>query len=177
MRMKILEVFDYLDNSISWEKHGRFELATFTIKNVQYILQIEKKPGFYVDMNLKGKTVYEVSFFIHGDNSFSTQNNSTSPTKVYGAVLHAFKMKYSLDEYQNFYFSAERRHSTSDKEYEFKIELYENLVSRVRKQHGGYLYHHRTVSGVEFLLTKQELKSKQWVNEHQEMIKKFLKLT
>jgi len=136
--MRINEIFD-TNIGIKpehWQQKGRFLLVSFKINEQGYIIQIERKP-------IEGITnAVEISFFrsdvTDSEAAFSTTNDQKRPINVYGIVLNA--VLPMIKNYDAMLVTAERRHSSSDDEYETKIRIYNTLVDKMSRQSGVKLY-------------------------------------
>lgn len=164
--MKLIEIFDHTE-ILDWQRNGKFELAKLILDNAAYLLQIESKLLFPKNqvLELVGKKTAEVSFNlldIAGDNSFSTSNSSTKPIKVYGAVLNGLAEKFT--DYDAFYFSAERRHSKTEEEFESKKEIYLLAANKAKKRTGALLYESEDGRGAYWLLSKIKLSAESLEN-------------
>lgn len=155
--MKLNEIFDSKIENLQWQQNGRHLLSSIFIDDQQYIIQIEKKPLLFFDNALKIKSA-EVSFFKadeeDSEKAFSTQNNfKKNPVSVYGVVINAL-----IDQFNNFdafYFSAERRHSNSEKEFQQKKMIYFMLADRLRKKISNVeLYELENERAAEYLVSK-----------------------
>lgn len=132
--MRLNEIFD-TDLGISpedWNQQGRFLLTRFKINGQGYIIQLERKP-------IEGiKNATEVSFFRSdindSDAAFSTTNQQMSPATVYGIVANA--VLPVADKFDAILVNAERRHSSSDKEYQAKLRIYNSLVQGLGRRAG-----------------------------------------
>jgi len=152
--MLLKEIGDTKRN-LQWQKHGNFELSSFTENDEEYQIQIEKKPIFKIP-ELKGKKVAEVSFFLKNEDdsekSFSTVKSKNPAFKVYSIVANSLLEK--LNEYDAFYFLAERRHSSeSEEEYETKKEIYRFFADKVKRVNGRRYYEKEDYTGHIYLVS------------------------
>lgn len=158
--MLLDEIFNHTEQ-LNWQLNGRFELAEFTVDNVKFQIQIDRKPlDAFAD--LKNKKTAEVSFFREDiqnhDDAHSTAGNSKKiSVKVYGAVLNGLKDKF--DNYDAFYFTAERKHSTNQEEFEAKNRIYFYMSDRIAKHFHTlvYFYEKETSAKTEYLVSKIKL--------------------
>lgn len=150
--MKMNEVFDAVA-SVDWSENERFLLGTFEVNNIEYNIQLQRRP-------IEGvKNGAEVSFYINTDDTeqaFSTINlHKLVPTKVYGIVFNALLSK--VDQFDALYFNAEKRHSKTDKEWKIKQHVYSTLAMRL-KNAGFKEYQTRShLASTEWLLSKVSL--------------------
>lgn len=157
--MKLYEIFDSKINNLQWQVHGRYLLSGVIIDDQQYTIQIEKKPLLFFD-NPQAVKSAEVSFFKTNEDdsekAFSTQNNfKKTPVSVYGVIANAL-----VDQFYNFdafYFSAEKRHSNTEKEFQQKKTIYFLLADRLRKKIPNVqLFELETSTAQEYLVSKIE---------------------
>lgn len=107
-------------------------------------------------INLKPRKFLFFRKDLDGEKSFSTTNATKSiPSKVYGIVSNGLLEKFK--EYDAFYFSAERRHSTSVSEYDTKIKIYGAIANKISKRIGAYFYESEMSSHCQFLVSNQKL--------------------
>lgn len=158
--MKLVEIFNSKID-LDWQKHGRFELSQFFVNETPYIIQIEKRPILELQLEDSIKTA-EVSFFRHDieneKKAFSTQQeNIKVPYVVYGAVGNALKQKFN--NYDLFYFTAEKKHSNNTKEYEQKIQIYRSLCIKLKKDslEEVFYYENEDSTKYEFIISKIEI--------------------
>lgn len=132
--MLLSEIFDtHID--LQWQRSGRYELAAFDYEGLPYTIQLEKH-NFLDLRELYDKNVVEASFFRNDvddeDQAFSTSNDSKSPpVKIYGAVKNALQDKF--ENFEVLYFLADRKHSSSEKEYQQKIKIYLTLAKMLKR--------------------------------------------
>lgn len=172
--MRITEIFDSKLN-LKWQKNGRIELTTFTVKDVKYNIQIESKPIAKVP-ELKNKKTAEVSFFVDNTNSdtaFSTQYEfGNEAFKVYGVVLSALAEKFK--EYDAFYFIARPEHSSNPAELKTKTGIYLTLANKVAGAHPFRVYDQKSRYGNAFLVSKIPIENNvDFINEALEYMKRI----
>lgn len=136
--MKLNEIFD-TDLHIKpsqWQQRGRFLMVGFKINNQGYTIQFEKKPIEGISNSA------EFSFFRNditdSEAAFSTTNNEKSPSKVYGIAANAALLM--IDGFDAIMITAERRHSSSNEEYNSKIRIYNSLVQSIQRKKEFKLY-------------------------------------
>jgi len=150
--MNIQEVFDTVAD-VNWKETDRFLIGEFKVNNIEYKIQIQRRP-------IEGvKNGAEVSFYVKtsdNEQAFSTMNlHKLVPTKVYGIVFNALLTK--VDQFDTLYFNAEKRHSKTDKEWEIKLHIYSTLAMRL-KNAGFKEYQTRSHStSTEWVLSKVSL--------------------
>lgn len=171
--MQLTEVFD-TNIKLEWTTRGRFELASFIVKDVGYVIQIERKPIRMVE-ELKNKKTAEVSFFTKTGNAdeshTSTNKIGNAAPKVFGIVFNAIAEKFK--QYDAFYFSAQTKHSKSEEELTTKSEIYLTLANSVAKRVSvpARVYDQRSRYGHAFLVSKIEIDDQDFINEALEYIK------
>jgi len=157
--MKLDEIFDTkLD--LSWQLHGRHELTSFTVEDKTFVIQIERRPLSEVP-ETNGLKTAEVSFYRHdldNDDAFNTTKESPKMTSaIYGIMTNAVAVKF--ESYDVFYFSAERKHSSNQEEYETKVRIYDALSRRVKGRYKNvFRYEAEVQDKMQFIVSKQELK-------------------
>jgi hypothetical protein len=158
--MKLYEIFNSKVD-LMWQKQGRFDLAPISFEGLPYQIQIEKKPLYDVFVEaLKIKSA-EVSFYKvdvdNEDKAHSTSNDfKINPAMLYGVIANSVSEKFS--EYEAFYFSAERKHSNSEKEYKQKCKIYFFLADKLKKNSNNTTYYeNETNLKKEFLVCKKEI--------------------
>jgi hypothetical protein len=158
--MKLQEIFDHTEQLV-WQRNGRFELSQFKINDGIFNVQIDRKSLDHRFKELIGKRTAEVSFYradIDDDKkAFSTNSGTTksSTAKVYGAVLNGLSDKFN--EYDAFFFLANRDHSNSDEEYNTKREIYSFMADRMNKKLGFYFYENNESKSTNYLISKIKL--------------------
>jgi len=174
--MELWEVFN-TTCPLTWERNGRFELAELELGDDVYVIQLETKRIDVKSLWKLYRYTAELSFFkpqVPGDASFSTNKSSNFAGKVYGAVVNGVLEKFT-SSYDAIYFCAEKRHSTTETEFEMKDGIYKFLADRVAK-HGGFFYYERSsTSRTEYIVSKIELgePTNGFVNPRDEALKKF----
>jgi hypothetical protein len=156
--MEIWEIFDSSIKDLKWQKTGRFELTEFEVDSQSFIIQIEQKRLHLPSLNAF-KTA-EVSFFrkdLDGEKAFSTGNQSTIPSSVYGIVSNSLLDKFK--EYDAFFCTAEKRHSLSQSEFETKVKIYSMISNKISKRLGAYYFEKESVDYCAFLVSRQKLSS------------------
>ena len=129
--MLLQEIFD-TDINIKpedWQENGRFLMVSFIINQQGYTIQLERKP-------IEGiQNAAEVSFFRNdvedSEVAFSTTNNQPRSLLVYGIVANAIPP--IADRFDALLIVAERRHSSSEKEYQTKQRIYNSLVQIITR--------------------------------------------
>lgn len=171
--MNISEIFDSSLLDIRWQINGRYILCSFKIKDSEYQIQIEKKPLPYDE--LKGKRTAEVSFSRNDiddiEKSHSTTKSSDFPGRIYGIVSNALTKKF--EDFDAFYFIANRRHSSSTEEFELKTKIYFMLADRIAKKIGVFFYESKDSSDNIFLVTRERIEKAGMVIEAEEVRKQF----
>lgn len=153
--MRLEEIFDTKQN-VEWNKTGNFEFTSFTVNNIKYIIQIENTGSKFPELNNYKNA--EITFRLSNiktDDAFHTANKlnkSISPLKVYGTVMNSLADKFK--EYDSFYFSVLKRHSTNNNEFDSKRRIYSDLLNRLRMKYRTYKYEHKECDGIEFLVSK-----------------------
>lgn len=150
--MIISEIFDTIIIP-SWQKNGRFELASFNSNGYEYVIQIENKPLHFVE--LKNKKTAEISFYRNLDDSeaaHSTTHEIKNPFYVYGGVANALLEKFM--SFEAFYFNAEIRHSDNKEQFETKKEIYSFLGNRMAKRTGTKFYEKNGTDQYEVIVSK-----------------------
>jgi hypothetical protein len=158
---------------INWIDKSTYELGAFKLDEKMYVIQIRRihVPGVE---ELSNKRTAEVSFF-RGDiedveRAHSTLGDVLYPFKIYGVVFNALVKKFQ--EYDAFFFTAERRHSGVD--FDKKIKLYDTLAHRLSRRVSGIYYYNVTVHDAEeFLLSKVEIKNPKYVNKLKEALNRI----
>lgn len=172
--MQISEIFD-TNLNLTWQTSGRFLLSSFKFETGQYLVQIEIKPIKF--LSLKGKKTAEISFSRNdiedGEAAHSTTSDEKIPFKVYGAVSNALMEKF--DEFDAFYFIANRRHSKDDSEFEAKKRIYFSLADRLSKKIGAYFYEQKSGADEEFLVSKIRIDDHNMIIAAEEAKKAFNK--
>lgn len=136
--MKLNEIFD-TDLHIEpkdWKQQGRFLMTGFKLNGQGYTIQIERKP---IEGISNGA---EFSFFRNeikdNEAAFSTTNTQIGPTLIYGIVANA--VLPMINNFDAILITAERRHSSSEEEYNAKLRIYNTLVQRTQRKSGYRLY-------------------------------------
>lgn len=167
--MLLWEIFD-TELDIEWKQSGRFVLGPFIWDDKKYTIQIENKPLDFPE--LKGKKTAEISFFRsdkEGEAAFSTSSDTSFPIRVYGVSANALIKKY--EEYDAFYFIAEKRHSKNEKEFKIKTDVYDLISDRLAKRIGAKLYDYRTPVSNEYLVSRIKIKSDKFKNPLKEALR------
>ena len=155
--MKLNEIFDTEIKNLHWQSHGRYLLAGIKIDKIFFTIQIERKPLLIFDNSIKVKSA-EVSFFRtyeqDEDKAFSTYDDlKQSPVSIYGSIANALANQFK--DFDAFYFSAERKHSSSEKQFQQKKKIYFTLADRLRRKGSNVdLFELETPSSQEYLVTK-----------------------
>lgn len=147
---------------LHWQKDGRFEMAKFQINDVSYVIQLETLPNvthFNVP-DFKGSKIAEVSFFIQKavdiETSFSDQkDHQPAAMKVYSATMYGVADKF--DEYDVFFFIAERRHSKDGMTFEQKTRIHRSLVAAMKSTKRFHYYEHEDNTKSTFIVSKIKL--------------------
>lgn len=153
--MELWELFEAFDSrvDIKWQGHGSGEYGVFALDDKIYQIDLSKT----LVPHLKTKNAVEVSFHraaMEKEKSFSSTNDITAPTAVYGTVANALTDRFN--KYDAFYFTAEERHSKNEDQYEKKARLYRILADRLSKRSGGTLYVSKSQGRTEYLISKIE---------------------
>lgn len=157
--MKLNEIFDSKIDNLHWQTHGKYLLTAVMIDEHEYIIQIEKRSLLFFDNPLKVKSA-EVSFFKadekDNEKAFSTQHVfKKTPVSVYGVITNALIEQFN--NFDAFYFSAEKRHSNNQKEFDQKKAIYFMLADRLKKKISGVeLYELESETAAEYLVSKIE---------------------
>jgi len=164
--MKITEIFDSSLN-LDWEQQGRYKLAAFSVDGIWYQIQIEEKPIVHAP-ELRGKKTAEVSFFkkdsSDDEKAHSTANDQDAPSAVYGVVMNALKDQFA--HYDAFYFSCEKRHSETDKQFKLKVRIYNYAASEIKhKYFKAQRYRFHDINLEKWIISKIPFTDKNFINE------------
>jgi len=168
--VKIVEILNTKIHLV-WVNHDRFELTNFSAEGIEYVIQIEKKPLPFDE--LKNQKTAEISFFRTDDDSeraYLTSHLERHQFSVYGAVANALAEKFN--DYDAFYFVANRRHSDDDEQFRIKKKIYRFAADRMAKKIGAFLY---VNSGTDedFLVTRVKIKKNGYIIEAEEAKKQL----
>lgn len=136
--MLLQEIFD-TDLNIKpedWQENGRFLMVSFIINQQGYTIQLERKP-------IEGiQNAVEISFFRNdvedSEAAFSTTREQSRSLLIYGIVANAIPP--IVDKFDALLIVAERRHSSTEKEYQTKQRIYNSLIQIVTRLQGFRLY-------------------------------------
>lgn len=137
--MNLVELIEAFDSKIDldWKPGaGGSSMAGFMIDGVRYVLQL-------LPITVNYRKIYEASFHLadeKGDSSFKTTGASSSPSSVYGVVANGLIDRLRDGEYSSAFFSAERRHSSSDHQHEAKLRIYGFAAKRIARKLGWEMY-------------------------------------
>lgn len=165
--MKINEIFN-TKIKVNWQISGRFELTSFHVDDIEYTIQIEKKP-LHFDELLNKKTA-EISFFRNDIDNTETVHSTTNDAKrslsVYGAIANALVEKFA--SYDAFYFIANRRHSANDEQFQSKKLIYRFAADKMSKRTGAFFFIGTEGQDENFLVTKIRTNKKGYIIEAEE---------
>jgi CRISPR-associated Cas5-like protein len=167
--MNIWEIFD-TSIQLTWQQNGQYELAALNFENIPYVLQIYKTQLRQIP-ELLGKNTAEVSFFrsdLTDQQSFSTTYDVPSPTMLYGVISNALADKFA--NYDAFYFSAEKAHSSTKDEYDAKVSIYQYAARRMLKRYGAKDYVNINNRGTDFIISKIAIVSDAYKNPVKEYL-------
>lgn len=173
--MKLEEIFDSKIENLQWEKHGDYELAGFYVNHIPYTIQIEQKTIPNVNGLFDYKTA-EISYFRtdkDNNDAFKTTGESEFDTyALYGVLINALINKF--EDYEAFYFSVERRHSTNDKEYRQKRYLNRTLVKRLMSSVSYNTYDYEYDAGAYYahIISKVKIDDPKFKNALREALSK-----
>lgn len=148
--MKLEELIEAFDSKLDltwYDLRGGGIAADFGVDSTRYTIQL-------TPIAIGDSDVAEASFIVSdvsGDKAFKTTGKSLSPTAVYGVVANALIDKLPSTKYKAVFFSAERRHSTSDEQHEAKIRIYEFAAKQIGRKLGWERYSNVN----QFLLTRE----------------------
>jgi len=170
--MKLSEIFDS-DVDLQWQINGRFILTSFTANGIPYLIQIEKKPLYFDE--LKDKKTAEVSFARNDiedtEKAHSTAKSSNFSAPTYGVVANALTKKF--EDFDAFYFTANRRHSSSQDEFQSKANIYGILGNRIAKKTGAFFYEGKEGADSVFLVSRIKVEKPGLVIEAEEARKQY----
>lgn len=169
--MRMDEIFN-TKTELKWQQHSKFELTNFICMDAKYVIQIEKKQLPFDD--LRNKKTAEISFFRDFEDSemaHSTTNDVDFPFKVYGIVANSLITKFN--EFDAFYFVANKRHSKTAEQFESKKKIYRFIADRLAKKIGALLFIHSDGVDEYFLVTRSRINKDGFIIEAEEALKRY----